>query len=259
MECFPQLQTGASVQYPIRKRRITRTVRNECVDGREVKLADPGGSSTEWQLSFSELTDDEMAALQQFYQDREGRLNSFTFLDPTDNLCAWSEKLDEAVWQKDPLLQVAGGVSDPFGTTRAFQITNPSGAPLRVLQTLNVPGSFYYCLSLWARSDATGTVSLVRGDQSAARNVYSYWQRLMFASQSQSTDETVAFGIVIAAGGSVDVFGVQVEPQIGASPYKTTMSAAGVYANARFRDDALTVTMTGPGRHRSVVHIHASY
>jgi len=45
MACFPQLLTGASSQYPIQKRSSCRTIRNQCLDGREVKLSDDGASS----------------------------------------------------------------------------------------------------------------------------------------------------------------------------------------------------------------------
>src|SRR5207244_9174402 len=95
MQCFPQLLTGASSQYPIQKRNSTRTIRNRCLDGREIKLADPAGSSIEWQLTFQELVDAEIASLLGFFVGTEGSLGTFTFLDPTDNLLAWSERSEE--------------------------------------------------------------------------------------------------------------------------------------------------------------------
>src|SRR5262249_28067481 len=98
MACFPQLLTGASSQYPIRKRSAYRTIRNLCLDGREIKLTDPAASAIDWTLTFEELIDDEISALRDFFGSVEGRLGTFTFLDPTDNLLAWSERFDEAVW-----------------------------------------------------------------------------------------------------------------------------------------------------------------
>src|SRR5437870_5540578 len=102
MPCFPQLLTGASSQYPLRKRSAYRTVRNLCLDGREVKLADPAATTIDWALTFQELIDDEITGLRDFFVRMEGSLGTFTFLDPTDNLLAWSEEFDEAPWQKDP-------------------------------------------------------------------------------------------------------------------------------------------------------------
>jgi hypothetical protein len=188
----------------------------------------------------------------------EGSLGAFTFLDPSDNLLAWSEKYDEAVWQRDPLLQVAAGSGDPMGGTLAFRVTNPTGAPLRLLQTLNVPGSFYYALSLYARCDTTGAVTLHRGDQTAMRVVGPAWNRLVYAASSQSTGSSVAFGIEIPSGAAIDLFGAQVEAQIGASGYKKTASAGGVYTNTRFRDNGLAFTSVGPGRHGCVLHLRTN-
>jgi hypothetical protein len=185
----------------------------------------------------------------------EGSLNTFTFLDPTDNLLAWSEKFDEAAWQKDPLLQLTGGVTDPLGATAAFHLANPAGAPLRLKQTLNVPGGYYYSLSVWARSGQAAGVTLLRGGETAACVVNSNWNRLVFASSSSNSDETVEFGIELAPGASVDLFGAQVEAQIGASAYKRTTSKGGTYPMTRFGDDGLVLSTIGPGRHGCLVHL----
>ena len=258
MQCFPQLLRGATSQYPIQKRSLTRTIRNVCLDGREIKLADPAGSSIEWQLTFRELMDAEIAALLDFFVGAEGRLGSFTFLDPTDNLLAWSEKFDAAAWQGDPLLQLSSGVEDPVGSMAAFHVANPSGAPLRLRQTLAVPGSYYYSFSVWSRAAQGGEISLVRGSESARRVVGPSWNRLVFAANSGSTETTVAFGIQIEAGASIDLYGAQVEAQIGASAYKRTTSTGGVYPATRFRDNALAVSVIGPSRHSCTIHLRTN-
>jgi hypothetical protein len=257
MPCFPQLGTGASGQYPIRKRSSLRTIRNQCLDGREIKVADAAASSIDWQLTFQELIDDEMASLRDFFVSIEGSLGTFTFLDPTANLLAWSEKFDEAVWQRDPLLQVSGGAGDPFGGTLAFHAGNPTGAVLRIRQTLNVPGGYYYSLSLSARSDRPGEVTLLRGGETSIRATGPVWNRLVFASASSSSEETVEFGIELAPGASVDLYGAQVEPQIGASLYKKTTSAGGIYPDTRFGEDGLVFSTIGPGRHGCIVHLRS--
>ena len=258
MQCFPQLSTGASSQFPIQKRSATRTIRNLCLDGREIKLADPAASSIEWQLTFRELVDAEIASLLDFFAGTEGALGTFTFLDPTDNLLAWSEKFDAAPWQRDGLLGVSAGAEDPMGSTLAFHVTNSASAPQRLRQTLNVPGAYYYSLSVWARNDAPGEIMLLRGAESSRRVVTPEWNRLVFAANSESTNTTVAFGIELAAGASVDLYGAQVEAQIGASPYKKTTSAGGVYPATRFRDNALAVSMMGPGRHACTIHLRTN-
>jgi hypothetical protein len=69
----------------------------------------------------------------------------------------------------------------------------------------------------------------------------------------------VTFGLELPAGGVVDVFGFQVEPQPSASGYKPS-TTGGVYPGARLRDDALTMTATGVGLHSCTVNIiHANH
>ena len=58
------------------------------------------------------------------YSDVEGRLGSFTFLDPTDNLLLWSEDLTQTAWESNSLLTITAGVADPKGGTSANQIAN---------------------------------------------------------------------------------------------------------------------------------------
>src|SRR5712692_5969209 len=80
MLCFPQLSTGSIGQYPIQKRRLSRTVVNEAWGGTRLKLADPDASAVEWILDFQTLTDNERDALEQLFVSVEGRWGDFTFL-----------------------------------------------------------------------------------------------------------------------------------------------------------------------------------
>src|SRR3984893_17511160 len=109
---FPQLSSGATGQYPIRKRSIEKTIVNLSPDGRTIKYSDPSAALLEWQLAFPDLYDSEIDALQEFFAACEGRLNAFTFLNPIGNLLAWSEDLGQPVWETSTLLQLSAGVSD---------------------------------------------------------------------------------------------------------------------------------------------------
>jgi hypothetical protein len=71
----------------------------------------------------------------------------------------------------------------------------------------------------------------------------------MSAGRQSNQDDSISFGIALGPGTTVDVFGMQVEAQPGASLYKRTAEAGGVYPNARFRDDVMTITTIGPNRH----------
>jgi hypothetical protein len=259
MLVYPQLATGALSQFPVHKRRRLRTVVNTSLDGRPIKLPDPGAEITEWQLAYAGLTDDEVAALQQFFAASEGALNSFTFLDPTANLFAWSDKLDNAAWAAGPFLLVAGGIADPAGGTNAWRLTDSGGGAQNISQTLSAPAGYLYCFSVFARSPQPTTVTLLHGSNRADRILGTDWSRINLTASGDSSAESIAFGVELPAGGSADVFGLQVEPQAGASLYKAT-TTGGVYENARFRDNVLSITTTGVNCHSARVNIiHANH
>ncbi len=246
---FPQLMSGATGQFPMQRQHVARTVVNQSLQGYETKLADAGASITDWHLSFEEMSDQELAALEALFQAAEGRLTPFTFLDPADNLLAWSEEQSQPVWQADPLLTLTSGLADPLGGTGAYQISNPTAATLMLQQSVSAPASLSYCVSLYARSDQGTRVWLVRGSESDARTISPGWTRLTSSGQLQSTADSISFGIALDPGSTVDIFGIQAEAQSAASLYKKTAGNGGVYPNARFRDDTLTITTVGPSRH----------
>ena len=246
---FPQLSTGATGQYPIQRQRVARTVINQSADNYRFKLADAGATLTSWHISFAELTDQELAALEVLFQASEGRLSSFTFLDPTDNLLAWSEGQDQPSWQADPLLTVAGNVADPFGGTAAFRLLNTGAANQMIQQTINAPSSLEYCFSVYARSDQSTSVGLVVGSHSRAMSIGPQWMRISYAGQTPGGGTTSNFGVMLTPSSTVDVFGMQAEAQGAASLYKKTAEDGGVYPHARFRTDSLTITTVGPNRH----------
>jgi hypothetical protein len=258
MLVYPQLTSGALTQFPVQKRRRMRTVMNVLADRTTIKLADPQGEITEWQLEYTGLSDDEVSALQQYFVATEGRLNIFTFLDPTANLLAWSDQLDNAAWTKAPLLTITGGVADPVGGTSAWHLSNSGAGPQSISQTLQAPGGYMYCSSLYGRCPQATTVTLLRGTARGDRSLGAAWNRITFSGQGDATAQSVEFGIELPAGGSMEIFGFQVEPQSSASVYKSS-TQGGVYQNAYFRDDVLSFTATDVNRHSATINItHAN-
>jgi hypothetical protein len=251
---FPQLSSGATGQYPIQKRRIARTIINQVPDGHTVKFADAGAEQIEWQLTFQDLTDSEIADLEQFFTACEGQLNGFTFLDPVDNLLAWSESLSQTAWEGSTLLQLTAGIDDPIGGASATRMVNPTGSDLSVQQSVSAPGGLAYCFSTYVRSQNNVPISLFRQTVDASDSL-SYateaaWNRISHSGSLSTAAVSIAFGITVPAGQSVDVYGFQLEPQPAASPYKSSYSANGVYSNAHFSQDAFAVTTTGPNRNQ---------
>jgi hypothetical protein len=261
MLCFPQLSTGALAQYPIEKRRLTRTLINQVLSGARLKLADPDAATVEWTLDYQTLTTSERGSIEDLFRAVEGRLGEFTFLDPTDNLLQWSEQLDDAVWERNLLLGVTGSIGDPIGGAAASRLSNSGGAALSIEQTVNGPGWFHYGFSLQARSDQNTQLRLTRSTltqtEASIFSVGPEWKPLLLSGSFGGTEESVRFGIEVGAGNWVDIYGVQVEAQPGASGYKKTLSRSGVYSRARFSNDSLSITADGPGRHSCRVRITA--
>jgi len=254
MLVYPQLGTGALSQFPIRKQRHTRTVINLAADGRTIRLADPAGATTTWQLEYAELTDSEAGAIEAFFTAVEGTLNGFTFLDPAGNLLAWSGQLDQAAWARGPMLSLAGGEADPADGALAWRLANTGAGPQTITQTLASPGDYVYCFSVFARAQANTSVTALLGQGRKTQSVTAGWNRIAFTGTGAAGAESVEFGLEVPAGATVDVYGPQAEPQAGASVYRAS-TLGGVYPDARLRDDELAITSTGVNRHSCTVNI----
>jgi hypothetical protein len=259
MAAYPQLGDGAVSQFPVQKTRRARTVVNQAADGSRIKLEDPAAEVTEWLLRYTELSDDEAETLRAFFHDAEGTLNGFTFLDPVGNLLAWSEELENDVWQADPFLTLTGGVADPRGGTHAWRLSNGGAAEQSLGQTLAAPGDYLYSVSAWVRAASAVSVRLTAGGQGAERPVSSEWTRIAWATGGEAEATSVRFGIEIGAGDAVEVYGLQVEAQAAPSGYRAS-GRGGVYEDAHLGDDALAITRTDVNQNSCTVKIiHANH
>jgi len=251
---YAQLPTGALSQFPLRKRRLTRTVMNTTADGRTIKLPDVAAQTTEWRLQYAGLSDTELATLQQFFASMEGSLEGFTFLDPNGNLLAWSDDPSQVEWQKDSFLDLTGGVPDPTGGTSAWTIGNAGAGPQSLAQTLNAPAVYVYCFSAYATAIQPVTITLQLGSVRAVCQVGTDWTRFAVTGTGDAEATSITFAIELPAGSTIDLYGPQVEPQESASAYKSSTSG-GVYQNAHFRDDSFSYTSTGVNRNSTTVTI----
>lgn len=259
MLVFPQLATGASGQFPLVRKQRTRTVINELADGSVVRYADSGAPETHWEMQLNGLTTAEWNQIETLFAAAEGQLNSFTFLDPAANLLAWSEDLSKPVWSKGAMIQLTAAVQDPLGTTRATHAINAAQATGRISQALAAPGWFQYCLSVYARGSAPGSMTMLgsttSGLQSTAVTLGTDWRRYEWSGNLQHTETSVEFGIELPSGAAVDLFGFQVEAQPGASVYRPSLASGGVYSKARFEADEFSITTRGPEQHDAVIRI----
>lgn len=244
---FPQLSSGAVSQMPLRRETRYRTLLNRMLDATEIRVADLDYFERHWELALEHLTDAEWQAIQDLFAATEGRLRSFLFLEPGENLLAWSEKFTEAVWVKSGV-SVVGGIGDPFGGTAASQLTGAG----TIRQTLAIPEALRYAASVWARTSQSGA-SLQLNAASVSIDTSGQWRRYSLSMAGGGAGETVEFRVV--APGTVDLYGAQLEAQPAVSNYKKTLQLGGVHPGARFSSDTLEDRATGPGEHAGVISI----
>jgi hypothetical protein len=249
---YPQPTTGAVTQFPVTRTTNMRTVANQLPSGYTIRMADTGDHKVQWRLRYSAHTNGEQSSIENLFEASEGQLNTFTFLDPTDNLLMWSEDWTQTVWTPDPLLQVTAGISDPLGGTDAMQLTNTAQTTQQIVQNTSAPSSFVYCYSVYLRSAVAATIQLVV-TATGQTNLTSVttgtaWARVTYSGSLSVQQDGVGFGVQLPAGVQVDAFGAQVEAQPGAGLYKKTIDLGGVYTSTRFSSDLLLVTATAPNQ-----------
>jgi hypothetical protein len=259
---YPQLTTGSIAQFPVTRTTNMRTVANQLPSGFTIRMADTGAQKVQWRLVYSDLTDGERSSLESLFEAAKGQLNTFTFLDPIDNLLMWSEDWTQSVWTPDPLLQVAGGVADPLGGSAAMQLTNTAQTTQQIIQNTGGPSSFVYCYSVYIRSNVPAAIQLVvtATGQAVLTPVTTgpSWTRVTASGSLSVQLDGVGFGVRLPAGVQVDTFGAQVEAQPGAGLYKKTIDLGGVYSSTRFSSDLLSVTATAPNQHSCQIGLISS-
>jgi len=250
---YPQLTSGSVAQFPVSRTVNLRTVANQLPSGFTIRMADTGAQKVQWRLVYSDLTDGERSSIESLFEAAEGQLNTFTFLDPTDNLLMWSEDWTQSVWVPDPLLQVTSGVADPLGGSGAMQLTNTGQTTQKIIQNTSGPSFFVYCYSVYLRSNVPATIHLVVAATgqvaSTAITARPSWTRVTTSGSLSVQQDSVSFGVQLPAGVQVDAFGAQVEAQPGAGLYKKTVDLGGIYSATRFSSDLLAVTATAPNQH----------
>jgi hypothetical protein len=259
---YPQLTTGAVAQFPVTRSINMRTVGNQLPSGYSIRMADTGAQKVQWRLQYSSLTDSERSSIESLFEASQGQLDTFTFLDPADNLLMWSEDWTQTVWTADPLLQITGGVSDALGGDDAIQLTNTAQTTQQIVQNTSGPSGFVYCYSVYLRSAVPTTVRLVvtaTGETVlTAVTTSSSWNRVTASGSLSVQEEGIGFGVQLPAGTQVEAFGAQVEAQPGVGLYKKTIDLGGVYSSTRFSSDLFLVTATAPNQNTCQINLISS-
>jgi len=243
---FPQTGAGSIAQFPVQRTRQWRWISNQMESGEMIMLPDAPAGRIAWNLKYTDVTTAEAARFNALFAAAQGQYGSFLFVDPMANLLAWSEDFARPDWQPG-LLQISAGANGPLGATRACVVKNPGQAEQLLTQTLNVPGDYVTCLSVWARSDSSTVFALTRDGLRSNFAVNSAWTRYSISGTGAAGAPNSVFSVVIGAGQTVQIFGPQLEAQPAASSYKQTSAATGIYPETYFASDELAMTCTGPG------------
>jgi hypothetical protein len=244
---FPQIGSGSLVQLPLHRRRKWRAITNVMEEGGSISLADPASGEIEWRLSYRDLSEAEVSSLKELFMACRGRFEAFGFADPVANLLAWSEDLTRPNWQGG-LIAVARGVADPQGGQGASTLSNGSAGGQLVSQTMDVPGQYVGCFSVWMRSDVSRSITLQRDGAAAVAEVNPQWKRFFVSGSGGPAAANSSVSLLVGPGQSVDVWGQQFEAQPYPSQYKPTKGASRIYPETYFGADELTITSVGVGR-----------
>ncbi len=259
---FPQLTSGAIAQYPIQKVKVARTVKNVLPDGSMILYPDPNAARLVWQLSYTDLALVDMQAIQEHFNACLGPLHAFTFIDPTENMLISSSDLTNAAWQLPSSVTVSSGISDPEDGTGGFVVTNTGQGAQEISQSFQIPANWQYCFSAYLSSGQGSTITLIRNGSSAEEDspfsIGSEWARVVSsgALNDPGTEFTVA--LRIGAGQQIGVYGLQLEAQLAPSRYRPTSQTGGVYANAHWAVDELTIVAEAPNLFSTSFSIEAA-
>jgi hypothetical protein len=259
---FPQLFSGATVQYPIKKTKVSRNIQNVLPDGSMILSADPDGWMLEWELTYSELNSSDIALLQTHFSNCMGPFHAFTFIDPTENMLVSSESLANAAWLNQGGMAITGNVADPAGGAAAFTVTNTSQTAQAITQALNVPAGYQYCLSLYAACAAQTNLTLNRTgpnlSQADTVSVVPAWSRFVSGGKLSDSGIGLTVGLTVPPGAQVQIYGIQLEAQPAPSRYRPTAQSGGVYPNAHWVSDQLMITAQGLNQFSSTFSVETA-
>lgn len=215
-----------------------------------ILYSDPGGARIVWQLYYTDLATSDVVALQMHFNSCVGPLHAFTFIDPTDNMLLSSSDLGAAPWQISTLIHLVSGMADPDGGSAAFLVSNTGQANQEITQTLAVPANYQYCFSAYAISDQPSMLTLIRrsaaAEEDTAFSIGPSWSRIVSSGKLDDPATNFTVAIRLTPGQQVQLYGLQLEAQLAPSRYRPTAETGGVYSDAHWGVDQLTLVAEAP-------------
>jgi hypothetical protein len=227
---FPQLLTGALIQYPVKRTKIVHTAGIQAEDGSVISYLDPNLSTLSWGLTYADINGTEVSMLQALFDNCRGRFRPFTFLDPLANLLT-------SEWQVGPTIQIAGST-----------YINAGNAPQEIYQKLAIPAAYVYSFSVAgnAGADPSAKLALIRRGTTAEQRTSLPLNQSLLVSSGALPDPGTIFTVALELqpGQAIDLGQAQLEAQPAPSAFRPTLG--GVYPNAHWAVDELLFTATGP-------------
>lgn len=221
-----------------------------------------------WSIPYSALTDEDSQSLQLFFAQMKGSSGSFAYLDPSGNLCQYSEDFTQAAWTKSNLaVSQNGGVSDPFGGTDASTLT--ASAAEASLNSYVLPdgaaSGFALCGSVWVKAAAAQALQIGFANDAGILLQSQTWQlsagiwnRIscqMVLTVNSRVRLQIGGGATWASGVALSLYGAQCVPSVGAGGYSKTPGNYGLHKNVRFDMDTLIITNTGYNQNSATVKL----
>jgi hypothetical protein len=244
---FPLVATTVSVQLPVQRTWKPAQELLMTPGGTWYLRALPIGEFYEWDLKFAGLIWAEAQTLRDFHHDMRGAYHSFRFCDPLRNLLAWSEDLTQAVWAVSGGLDVTLFANPVAGVAQGVRIVNSGAAEGLASQTVGCAPTFPYSVAATARSNGVGTMGLLIGGQRSDVALTAQWQEFQFSAIPGGSVDQVTFAIAIPQGVEVELAGVQADFGADSPEYRRSEGRQGLFAQARFKDDALVVSCAEAG------------
>ncbi len=260
MRFFPADIPGLAIQYPVKRRRSQRAIHSVTPGGMLYRSIDPGHRFVGWDLTFQNVTLSQRQELDDFFSGCEGRMQSFVFLDPFQNLVRHSEEFEHGAWEKDPSIVVLSNQPDPMGSSQGRRLSNASGIAGAVVQRLSVPAWFSYTISCWMRATVPTNVELCAHPAGTGGNslfVTTTWQIHVMRVHQASNETEIYAGLRLPSNSEIHAYGFQMEQFSSLSDYKRTVEEGGVITNSRFDQDEIRWVTSGIDHHSTRIAIHA--
>lgn len=84
------------------------------------------------------------------------------------------------------------------------------------------------------------------------------WTRVVSSGQLNDPGAGITIGLSLAPGQQVQIYGPQLEAQIAPSRYRPTAQSGGVYSNAHWAIEQLSVTALAPSVFSTVLSIETA-